>query len=105
MPRWRKPSSTWGENLVTSPWKFGPRATRLGAASASAMVMFQSTEATSDFATKARIELPPAEPTAPAKRPSRVSRIDGTIDERGRLPGATALATGRPCSSVGEKEK
>src|SRR3954471_10789428 len=29
----------------------------------------------------------------------------GTIDERGRLPGATALATGRPCASTGEKEK
>src|SRR3954464_12646101 len=29
----------------------------------------------------------------------------GTIDERGRLPAATALATGRPCASVGEKEK
>src|SRR3954471_11122381 len=29
----------------------------------------------------------------------------GTIDERGRLPGATALATGRPWASTGEKEK
>src|SRR3954453_13322492 len=29
----------------------------------------------------------------------------GTIDERGRLPAATALATGRPCASTGEKEE
>ena len=49
--------------------------------------------------------MPPAEPIAPANLPSLVSRIDGTIDERGRLPGATALAAGRPCASVGEKEK
>ena len=47
----------------------------------------------------------PAEPIAPANRPSRVSRIVGVIDERGRLPGATALATGRPCASTGLNEK
>jgi hypothetical protein len=49
--------------------------------------------------------LPPAEPIAPAKRPSAVSRIIGTIEERGRLPGATAFATGRPMSSTGANEK
>src|SRR5207248_8842199 len=66
---------------------------------------FQSTAATSDLATNARIELPPAEPIAPANLPSWVVRIVGTIDERGRFPGATALAAGRPCASAGEKEK
>src|ERR1700751_48501 len=51
------------------------------------------------------IALPPAEPIAPANLPFRSSRIEGTIDDRGRLPGATAFATGRPWSSVGLNEK
>src|SRR6266550_2919529 len=101
MPRDRSPVSTCGENLATSPLKLAPRATRFGAASAWGIGWLQSMAATSDLATKARIALPPAEPIAPAKRPSRVSRIVGTIDERGRLPAATALATGRPCASDG----
>ncbi len=46
-------------------------------------------------------------PTRSRRRTCRrvVSRIAGIIDERGRLPAATALATGRPCSSTGENEK
>src|SRR3954471_15684376 len=105
MPRARSPLRTPGGNLVTSPWKFGPRATRFGAEIAPCIVAPQSSAATIDLATHARIEFPPAEPIAPANRPSRVSRIVGTIEDRGRLPGATALATGRPVASVGLNEK
>ena len=47
----------------------------------------------------------PADPIAPAKRPSRSSRISGVIDDRGRLPGATALAAGPPSrTGRGERE-
>src|SRR4029078_11430317 len=92
-------------NLVISPLKLGPRATRFGAHRASDMDKFQPIAPTSEWATDARIALPPAEPIAPANLPSLVSRIDGTIDERGRLPGATALATARPSASTGAKEK
>src|SRR6185503_911473 len=49
--------------------------------------------------------LPPAEPTAPAKLRRESSRIAGVIEERGLLPGATALAAGRPCASRGRKLK
>src|SRR5215213_5737409 len=48
---------------------------------------------------------PPAEPIAPAKRLSGVSRIVGVMDERGRLPGATAFAAGRPSGSTGLNAK
>ena len=47
----------------------------------------------------------PGEPKAPTNRPSRSRMITGDIDERGRLPGATALAAGRPSASTGEKAK
>ena len=63
------------------------------------------TEATSDFATKARMAFPPALPIAPAKRPSVVSMITGVIDERGFFPPATALAAGPPSFRFGSKEK
>ena len=51
------------------------------------------------------MELPPGEPTAATNRPLRSSTTAGAMDERGRLPGATALAAGAPSFSVGEKEK
>ena len=51
------------------------------------------------------MEGPPGEPSAPRKRPSRSRMITGAIDERGRLPGATALAAGAPSSRSGSNEK
>src|SRR5205085_11199756 len=104
-PPARRPARVSGENLVISACKFGPRATRFGKAIACCIGKCQSTAATRDLATKARMALPPAEPIAPPKRPSGWIRIIGVIDERGRLPGATALAAGRPSASRGEKEK
>src|ERR1700709_2669715 len=51
------------------------------------------------------IDGPPGDPRAATKRPLASNTITGAIDERGRLPGATALAAGAPPASVGEKEK
>src|SRR5215217_6174109 len=48
---------------------------------------------------------PPGEPTAPSSRPSESRIRIGDIDERGRLPAATALAAGAPSSRVGVNEK
>ena len=45
------------------------------------------------------------EPSEATNRPSRSSTITGDIEERGRLPGAAALAAGAPSFSVGEKLK
>src|SRR3546814_7540748 len=50
------------------------------------------------------MRLPPGEPTAMTKRPSRSSTRVGDIELRGRLPGSTRLATARP-STRGWKEK
>jgi hypothetical protein len=47
---------------------------------------------------------PPAEPSAAATLSSRSSTKVGDIDERGRLPGWTRLATGLPFAS-GSAEK
>jgi hypothetical protein len=51
------------------------------------------------------IEEPPGEPTASSKLPLGLSTMAGAIDERGRLPGATALAAAVPSVCWGEKEK
>ena len=45
------------------------------------------------------IRLPPGEPTASTGAPSFIT-IVGDIDERGRLPGASALAIGTPSLCV-----
>jgi len=50
------------------------------------------------------IELPPGDPVTIATRPKRSYAIVGAIDERGRLPPCTRLATTLP-SIVGSKEK
>jgi hypothetical protein len=47
---------------------------------------------------------PPAEPTTATGDPSAPKTMVGDMDDRGRLPGATAFATGRPPIS-GRKEK
>jgi hypothetical protein len=46
--------------------------------------------------TEAMIVLPPIEPATSTSLPSLSVMIDGDIDERGALPGATALAVGLP---------
>jgi hypothetical protein len=50
------------------------------------------------------IALPPGDPTASSNAPSRNTRV-GDIEERGFLPGATALAMASPRSSTGRKLK
>ena len=47
---------------------------------------------------------PPGEPSAATGRREASSTITGAIDERGRLPPATAFATGAP-SATGRNEK
>ena len=51
------------------------------------------------------MRLPPGEPRAARKLPSALNTIVGAIDERGRLPGATALAICVPSSVAGRNEK
>ena len=51
------------------------------------------------------IELPPGEPVASSNAPSESSTMVGDMDERGRLPGWTALGSRRPSSSRAVKEK
>ncbi len=49
---------------------------------------------------------PPGEPTAATNAPSALrSTIAGDIEDRGRLPPATAFATGRPAASTAVNEK
>jgi hypothetical protein len=55
-------------------------------------------------ATEAMMLLPPIEPVTNTNRPSASVTMDGDIDERGALRGATALATGLP-SMKGSKAK
>ena len=47
---------------------------------------------------------PPADPSTAAGAPSAQNTMVGDMDDRGRLPGATAFATGRPPIS-GRNEK
>src|SRR5687767_4382455 len=49
--------------------------------------------------------LPPAAPCAPANWPCATNRNNGDIDDSGFLPGATALADGRPSGCTGANEK
>ena len=51
------------------------------------------------------ISAPPGLPALAASRPSASKTRVGAIDERGRLPGSTRLATGRPVASAGAKLK
>jgi hypothetical protein len=60
----------------------------------------QSSTPTIALALYARIAEPPGEPSAATILPSWPRTITGDIDERGRLPGATAFATGRPPSTA-----
>ena len=64
----------------------------------------QSSIATSVCATWPMMRNPPAEPSTAAGSPSAPKTMVGDIEERGRLPGATRFATGRPSTS-GRKEK
>src|SRR5690606_3897599 len=48
---------------------------------------------------------PPGEPSRPTRRPSRSRIRAGDMDDRGRLPAATALAAGVPSDAVGTMEK
>ncbi len=78
----------------------------LGSSNAWPSGMSHSSSPTRALALYARIALPPGEPRAATNRPEpRSSTITGDIDERGRLPPATALAIGLPASSKARNEK
>ncbi|MNI51159.1 hypothetical protein D3C85_1458830 [compost metagenome] len=79
-----------------------PKLGRLMAAWAS---RFQSSRPMVDLATYSMICEPPGEPTVARNSPLWRSKIRvGAMDERGRLPGSTRLATFCPFSS-GMNEK
>src|SRR5438045_3361848 len=69
------------------------------------MVSFQSSTPTMPLSTNDGMARPPGEPIAATKRRSLSSTIVGVIEDRGRLPGATALAAGVPSLLSGENEK
>ena len=104
MPRSRSPATSAGAKRPISPLKVLPRAIRLGSSMACLIGSFQASSATSVLALYSRMALPPGEPSAATKLPSWSSTMTGAIDERGRLPPCTALATGWP-ASVGVNEK
>ena len=54
---------------------------------------------------KPMIWLPPGDPISSTGEPSPSNTMVGAIELRGRLPGATALASGRPARSTGRKAK
>ncbi len=60
--------------------------------------------ATKACATCPMMREPPAEPTTATGDPSAPNTMVGDMEERGRFPGATAFATGRP-PIPGRKEK
>ena len=77
---------------------------RFGSSIACLRDSFQVSNPTRTLALYSRIAEPPGEPRAATKLPARSRTMTGDIEERGRLPPCTALATARP-ASVGTKEK
>ena len=82
----------------------GVRANTADVPTASCGVCFQSITPMIERETDAMIVLPPIDPATRTSSPSLSVMIDGDIDERGALRGATALATGFP-SITGSSEK
>ena len=84
----------------------GPlRLPKFGRSMADCMSSFQSMSPTSVLATKPMMRLPPGLPTAMSRAPVLPSNTrNGAMELRGRLPGATRLATPMP-SSTGWKLK
>src|SRR5262245_42921012 len=82
-----------------------PMATTLGKAAASRTDKPQSRIPTSVFKLYANIEEPPGEPTIATTLWFLSITTTGDMDERGRLPPSTALATFCPSDRVGVNEK